>query len=52
MERLVSFFEWIAFKTLNGVENDIIAVLNKAGEYIDESHKSAIVKSVLCRIEN
>lgn len=50
--KLVSSFEWIDFKALDGVENDIVAVLNQAGEYIDETRKSAIVKSVLRRIEN
>lgn len=50
--KLVSSFEWIDFKSLDGVENDIISVLNQAGEYIDESRESAIVKFVLRRIEN
>lgn len=50
--KLVSSFEWINFKALDGVEEDIVSVLNQAGEYIDETRKSAIVKSVLRRIDN
>ena len=50
--KLVSSFAWIDFNALQGVENDIISVLDQAGEYIDEGRKSAIVKSVLRRIEN
>lgn len=50
--KLVSSFEWINFKALDGVEEDIVSVLGQAGEYIDETRKSAIVKSVLRRIDN
>ena len=50
--KLVSSFEWINLKALDGVEEDIVSVLNQAGEYIDETRKSAIVKSVLRRIDN
>ncbi len=50
--KLVSSFEWINFKALDGVEEDIVSVLNQAGEYMDETRKSAIVKSVLRRIDN
>lgn len=50
--KLVSSFEWINFKALDGVEEDMVSVLNQAGEYIDETRKSAIVKSVLRRIDN
>ncbi len=50
--KLVSSFEWIDFKALDGVEEDIISVLDQAGEYIDEIRKSAIVRSVLHRINN
>lgn len=48
--KLVSSFAWIDFDALDNVEFDIISVLDLAGEYIDETRKSAIVKSVLRRI--
>ncbi len=50
--KLVSSFEWINFNALNGVENDIISVLDQAGDYVDAARKTAIVNSVLRRIEN
>ena len=50
--KLVSSFDWIDFKALEGVENDIVSVLDPASEYIDEARKTAIVKSVLRRVEN
>ena len=50
--KLVSSFDWINFNALKGVENDIICVLDQAGEYVDSARKTAIVNSVLRRIEN
>ena len=50
--KLVSSFKWIDFHALDGVEEDMVSVLNQAGEYIDEIRKNAIVKSVLRRIDN
>lgn len=50
--KLVSSFEWIDFKALEGVEEDIASVLDQAGEYADETRKRAIIKSVLRRIDN
>lgn len=50
--KLVSSFDWINFAALDGVENDIISVLDQAGEYVDAARKTAIVNSVLRRIEN
>ena len=50
--KLVSSFDWINFAALDGVENDIISVLDQAGEYVDSMRKTAIVNSVLKRIEN
>ena len=50
--KLVSSFDWINFAALDGVENDIISVLDQAGDYVDAARKTAIVNSVLRRIEN
>lgn len=50
--KLVSSFDWINFNALKGVENDIISVLDQAGEYVDSVRKTAIVNSMLRRIEN
>lgn len=50
--KLVSSFDWINFAALDGVENDIFSVLDQAGEYVDSVRKTAIVNSVLRRIEN
>lgn len=50
--KLVSSFDWIDFHELQGIETDIMSVLDQAGEYIDETRKGAIIKSVLRRIDN
>ena len=48
---LVTSFDWINFDNLKGLDEDIKAVFNKAGEYIDEARIDAITKSVDRRIE-
>ena len=50
--KLVSSFDWIDFDALDGVENDILSILDQAGEYVDDARKKAIVSSVLRRIDN
>ena len=49
--KLVSSFKWIDFNALNGADEDIREVLDKAGEYIDEARKDAIVSSFIKRVE-
>ena len=49
---LVSSFDWIDFKQLNGVEDEIRSILDKAGEYLDQTRKDAICVSVKRRVEH
>ncbi len=49
--RLVSSFDWIVFDRLNGIEDEIIAVFDEAGEFMEPARKQAIAASVSKRIE-
>ena len=44
-DELTRIFEWIDFGKLNGIEQDIRDILDQAGEYMDESRKTAIISA-------
>lgn len=48
--QLVSTFDWIEFEQLRDLEDEIRAVLAKAGDYMEDARKDAIVTSVRKRI--
>lgn len=48
--RLVSSFDWIEFEQLRDLEDEIQAVFAKAGDYMEDARKDAIVTSVRKRI--
>ena len=43
-------FEWLDFGKLNGIEQDIRDILDQAGEYMDESRKTAIISAFSSRL--
>lgn len=49
--KLVTSFEWIDFKALKGLEDDIRAVFSNAQEYIDEARVNMIIRSINKKIE-
>lgn len=49
--KLVSSFEWIDFDWLAGSEQEIQAVLDQAGEYMDKTRKDAILSAYASRLE-
>ena len=49
--KLVSDFSWINFDRLAGSEQDIRAVLDQAGEYLDAARKDAILSAYVSRLE-
>ena len=49
--KLVSSFEWIDFDWLAGSEQEIQAVLDQAGEYMDKTRKDAILSAYDSRLE-
>jgi len=49
--KLVSDFDWIDFDRLAGSEQDIRAVLDQAGEYMDEARKDAILSAYASRLQ-
>lgn len=50
--RLVSSFDWIEFERLRDLEDEMRAVFAKAGDYIEDARKDAIVTSVRRRIDS
>lgn len=48
--KLVTSFDWIDFDRLKGLEHEIRTVLDQAGEYVDESRKTAIVSAFSSRL--
>ena len=48
--KLVTSFGWIDFDRLRGVEQDIRDILDQAGEYVDESRKTAIISAFSSRL--
>lgn len=50
--RLVSSFDWIEFERLRDLEDEMRAVFAKAGDYIEDARKDAIVTSVKRRIDS
>lgn len=48
--KLVGSFDWIDFDQLKGLEDEMWAVFNEAGEYMDPARKDAICASVRMRI--
>lgn len=49
--KLVSSFGWIDFNAFKGLEEEMYGVLDKAGDFLDDTRKDAIVKSTIRRIE-
>ena len=49
--KLVTSFDWIDFKALEGLADDIRAVFSNAQEYIDETRVNTIIRSVNKKIE-
>lgn len=50
--KLVTSFGWMDFEKLTGIEDDIRAVLDQAGTYMDEARKEAIISAFSMRLEN
>ena len=50
--KLVTSFDWLDFRKLSGIEEDIRQVLNQAGDYMDEARMSAITAAFSSRLEN
>ena len=50
--KLVTSFDWIDFDRLNGIEDEIRHVFDQAGDYMDESRKSAIISAFSSRLGN
>lgn len=50
--KLVTSFDWIDFRRLEGVEQEIREVFDQAGDYMDETRKSAIVSAFSARLGN
>ncbi len=48
--KLVTSFDWIEFEKLNGLDEEVITILDEAGEYMEGSRKQAIAESVTERI--
>lgn len=48
--KLVTSFDWIDFDRLKGLEQEIRNVLDQAGDYVDESRKTAIVSAFSSRL--
>lgn len=49
--KLVTSFDWVDFDRLQNVEDDLRAVLDQAGEYLDETRKDAILSAYVSRLE-
>lgn len=47
---LVTSFEWIDFEKLRGLEEEVRAVFDEAGEYLDEARKDAILDAMQRRL--
>lgn len=47
---LVTSFEWIDFEKLRGLEEEVRAVFDEAGEYLDEARKDAILNAMQRRL--
>ena len=45
-------FDWIDFRRLEGVEQEIREVFDQADDYMDEARKSAIVSAFSARLGN
>lgn len=50
--KLVASFDWIDFRRLEGIEQEIREVFDQAGDYMDEARKSAIVSAFSARLGN
>lgn len=50
--RLVSSFDWIEFERLRDLEDEMRAVFAKAGDYMEDARKDAIITSVRRRIDS
>ena len=50
--KLVTSFDWIDFRKLEGVEQEIREVFDQAGEYMDEARKTAVISAFSSRLEN
>lgn len=50
--KLVSDFDWIDFKCLNDIEDDITEILCQAEDYIDTDRRKAIIGLIKGRINN
>lgn len=50
--RLVSSFDWIEFERLRDLEDEMRAVFAKAGDYMEDARRDAIVTSVRRRIDS
>lgn len=48
--KLVTSFAWIDFEKLKGIDEDIRRIIDQAGEYMEESRKTAITDTVMKRI--
>lgn len=48
--KLVTSFAWIDFEKLKGIDEDIRRIFEQAGEYMEESRKTAIADTVMKRI--
>lgn len=50
--KLVTSFDWIDFGKLDGIEQEIRQVFDRAGDYMDEARKSAIISAFSSRLGN
>ena len=48
--KLVTSFDWIDFGKLDGIEQEIRQVFDRAGDYMDEARKSAIISAFSSRL--
>ena len=49
--KLVTSFDWVDFDSLHGLEDEIRAIFDQAGEYMEPARKDAVCSSVSHRIE-
>lgn len=50
--KLVSSFDWVNFDSLYGLEGEIRAIFDQAGEYMEQSRKDAICSSFVSRMKD
>lgn len=50
--KLVTSFDWIDFAKLNGIERELRDIFDMAGDYMDQTRRSAILSTFSMRLDN